>query len=159
MPATLDERFYPVLLIEVAEPFAPGELEAYFGRLAQAADKTLGRGRKHVVIAVNDTVKMSAAGRSAIAAASKKYMTPRQIDATAATLIVMNSALERGVVTAFGWLFPETVKSIRAMPSMSDAFDEAMRVFDSLGTPFRGDRDGLRAALGLTRNTARSAPR
>src|SRR5688500_1983162 len=67
MTAVLDDRFYPVLLIEVAEPFAPGELDAYFERLRALAEKSLARGRKHVVLARNTKVAMSAAGRSAIA--------------------------------------------------------------------------------------------
>lgn len=159
MTAALDDRFYPVILIEVSEPFAPGELDAYFERLRAVADRSLRRDRKHVVIATNEKVALSAAGRSAVAAANKKHLTPAQMDATAATLIVMSSPLERGVVTAFGWLFPESMKSVRAVPSMSDAFDEAMRALESAGTPFDADREALRAALALTQGGSRSARR
>lgn len=150
MTAFVDDRFYPVVLIELSEPIAPGELDAYFQRLSAIADKSLRRGRKHVVIATNQTVSMSAAGRKAVAAATKEHMTPAQIEASAAMLIVMKSALERGVVTAFGWLFPETMKHVRAVASMQDAYDEALRTLESLGTPFEGERAALRAALGIT---------
>jgi hypothetical protein len=159
MTAVLDDRFYPVILFEVAEPFAPGELDAYFQRLRGLADEALRQGRKHVVISMNQKVSMSAAGRSAVAAATKRHLTPAQIDATAATLLVMTSPLERGVVTAFGWLFPETVKSIRPVASRQAALDEALRTLDSLGTPFTGDLEALRDALGLTSAGARSARR
>ena len=157
MTAILDDTFHPVLLVQVEEPFARGELEAYFARLSGVAEKSVRQGRKHVVIVTNDKVAMSAAGRSTVAAANKRYMSQAQIDATAATLIVMTGSLERGVVTAFGWLFPETMKSIRPVASMQAAFDEAMRTLESLGAPFAGDREALRSVLRSRRSAARSA--
>jgi hypothetical protein len=91
--AVLDDTFYPVLLIDVEEPFAPG----------------------------------------------------------------VTSAIERGMLTALRWLLPDVVKAVYPVASLQDAFDEAIRVLESLGTPFTGDRDGLRAALGLTRSDKKSA--
>jgi hypothetical protein len=131
------------------EPYAPGEIEAYLAKLVAIANEGLRTRRRHVVIVTNDPTKVSAAGRRKVAEAVAQGMTPTQIDVTLVSFLPIDSALVRGVVTAFKWFSPHTLRTLRVVDSMQSAFDQALAALEAHGTPFTGDRQALRRALQL----------
>lgn len=143
----LNDVFYPIILMGFDEPFAAGEIEAYLEKLVAIADEGIRTRRRHVVIVTNDPLKVSAAGRRRVANAVALHMTPEQVDVTLASFLPIDSTLVRGVLTAFRWFSPETIKTLRAVDSMESAFREALIALEAHGTPFAGDKLALRRAL------------
>jgi hypothetical protein len=149
VPTVLNDTFYPILLMGMDEPYAPGEIEAYLEKLVAIANEALRTRKRHVVIVMNDPTKVSAAGRRKVADAVAKRMTPTQIDVTLASFLPIDSALVRGVLTAFKWFSPHTLKSLQVVDSLQSALDQALAALEAHGTPFTGDRQALRRALQL----------
>ena len=131
------------------EPFLPGEIEAYLELLVAIADEGIRTGRRHVVIVTNDPTKVSAAGRRRVANAMALHLTPAQIDVTLASFLPIDSTVVRGMITAFRWFSPDTLKTLRVVSSMQSALDEALQTLEAHGTPFTGDYKALRRALQL----------
>jgi hypothetical protein len=150
VPVTLNDRFFPLLILSFRDPFLPGELELHYKKLAKIADHALERRLRTVAILTNDPSGVSAAGRKQSADALRTCMTPAQVDVTALSLVAVDSAFVRGVLTAFRWLSPDgTLKSLRVTATMQQALDEAIEALESLGTPFKGDLAALKKELGL----------
>ena len=149
VPTTLNDTFYPILLMGLDEPFAPGEIEAHLEKLVAIANAGIRTQRRHVVIVTNDPTKVSAAGRRRVANAMALHLSPAQVDVTLASFLPIDSIIVRGAVTAFRWFSPDTVKTLRVVDSMQSALDEALRALAAHGTPFEGDYQALRRALRL----------
>jgi hypothetical protein len=145
----LNDRFFPILLMGFQDPFVPGELDAYYKRLAQIADIAIGRRLKLVAIATSDPMVVSTAGRKQIAQALRTHLTQVQIAATAASFLPIDNTLVRGVLTAFRWLAPDTIENLHVTPNMEEALREALRALRELGTPFTGNIPALRRELKL----------
>jgi hypothetical protein len=147
--ATLDDTFYPILLSRLDQPVVRAEAEAYFQKLAALADRAIRRGERYVVIVLSDVGGFSPAGRKVMAEAHASYVTPERNAATLTALVPVDNAIVRGAVTAFRWVAPQLVSSLRPVRSLDAAIDEALHILDENGAPFRGDLQGLRRALGL----------
>jgi hypothetical protein len=145
--AVLDNTFYPILLWSTSEPFAPGELDALGTKLAAIADEGIRTGKRHVVVVTVNSVNLSAAGRKSVAAALERHMNQARNDVTLASFLPVNSALIRGILTAFRWLSAESVKTVRMEASPREALDAALRALEQNGTPFTGDPQALRRAF------------
>jgi len=149
VPCVLNDAFYPIILMGLDEPFGPGEIEAYLEKLSLLADEAIRARKRHVVIVTNDPLKVSAAGRRKIANAVALRLTPEQVAVTLASFMPIDNTLVRGVITAFQWFSPDTLKTLRLVSSMQEALHEALQALEAQGTPFTGDRQGLRRALRL----------
>jgi hypothetical protein len=147
--ASLNERFFPILLMALEDPFVPGELEVHYKRLAQISDIANGRRIKLVAIVTSDPMVVSAGGRRQVVQALRSHLSPVQIAATAASFLPVDSTLVRGVLTAFRWVSPDAVKTLRVTPSMEEALREALLALRELGTPFTGNVPALRRELKL----------
>jgi hypothetical protein len=149
VPATLNDAFYPVLLSRLDDPLTRREVEAYFQKIAALADKGRRKGEQYVVIVLNDVTKFTAANRKQVAEVQALYLTPEQNAVTLAAFIPIDNALVRGALTALGWFAPEMAKSTRPVASLEVALEEALRLLETKGFPFNGNRKLLRLALGL----------
>jgi hypothetical protein len=143
----LNDTFYPILLWSTSEPFAPGELDAHVIKLAAIADKGIRNRTRHVVVVTTTSVNLSAAGRKSVAAALHRHLTPAQNDVSLASFLPVDSTVIRGILTAFRWLSPESVKSVRMESSPGAALEAALKALEAYGTPFTGDRQALRRAF------------
>jgi hypothetical protein len=151
VPAALNDRFYPILLSRFDEPVTVGEIDAYFQKLVPLADDGIRRGKRYVVIALNDPSKFTAATRKKVAAAQARYMTPKRDDVTLAAFIPIDNPIIRGAVTALSWVSPEIAKSIRCVPTLEAALNDALALLDANTTPFTGNLHDLRRTLGVQR--------
>jgi hypothetical protein len=149
VPVSLNDRFFPLLLMSFYEPYAPGELDRHYTRLAAIADEAIRRQLRLVVILTSDPSLVSTVGRKQSADSLRRCMSPKQVDVTAASFVTVDSPLVRGVLTAFRWLSPDTLKTLRVTATMQQALDQALVALDQLGTPLQGDLAALRKELGL----------
>jgi hypothetical protein len=147
--AVLDDSFYPILLSSMTEPVVREEVEAYFHKLIQLADAAIGEREKYVVIVTSDVTKFTAASRKLVADAQARFMTAARDSITLSSYVPIDNALVRGAATALRWIAPEIVKTIRFVPSLKVALDEALAALEANGTPYGGDRPALRRALGI----------
>jgi hypothetical protein len=148
--AELNTDFYPILLSRFEEPLAAGQTDAYFRKLIALADAAIVKGERYVVVITSDAMKFGAAGRRQVAEAETRYLTPARNEVTLAAFVPIDNAFVRGGLTALRWIAPETVKAIRTVASLEVALDQALRVLEENGTPFKGELVALRRALGLS---------
>lgn len=150
MPISLNDKFFPLLILSFRDPFLPGELDRHYKKLAQIADYALERQLRTVAILTSDPSLVSPTGRKQSAEALRIHMTPAQVDVTLASFIAIDNAFVRGVVTAFRWLSADgTLKSLRFIATMQQAMDQALEALEGAGTPFKGDLAALKKELNL----------
>jgi hypothetical protein len=128
----LDAQYWPVVFATWIDEPSEGAVTRYF----EANEKLLTRARssRERFVVVTDTAhtkRPSAKVRKLIA--DKTNAQPKDaVELTMGSIIVVESALIRGVVTALTWILPR-MKDSEILGSISEAIDRALAILDSKG--------------------------
>jgi len=130
----IDDRFAPLLVSTFV-----GEVDLPLGQWYEETSYRLilreaARGRR--VVNIHDASRSTKASPEMRKFwADMKKRTPPGVDtAVLANVIVITSAVMRGVITAVGWMNPE-VAALKTFPSLDAALTDALRTLAQAGTP------------------------
>ncbi len=143
----VDDRYLPLLVSTYV-----GEVEIQQGRwyervVLEVIGRAASEGRR--VASVHDTsrVTRTTAEMRQFWAEMSSRNAPTLESRTLANLMVVTSALMRGVLTAVGWMNPK-VASLKLFPSLDAAVTEALRLLRDAGTPVTLPAGGYRTPRG-----------
>jgi hypothetical protein len=131
----IDDRYAPLIVATFV-----GEVDLPLGQWYEETSyriilREAARGRR--VVNIHDASRSTKAGPDMRKFwADMKRRTPPGVEAAVlANLLVITSAVMRGVITAVGWMNPE-VAALKTFPSLDAALAEAGRLLVQAGTPF-----------------------
>jgi hypothetical protein len=138
----IDDRHFPIVIQTIATDATSDQIARFFAETRRLADRCIREDRYYVSITL--VAGAFAPVQRARLTEEIKKATPEQERRSLATFVVIPNALVRGALTAVRWMAPDSLRTVYAVGTWSEALDGAVAELRARGVRLPRTFDQLR---------------